>query len=60
MAACQQFFFSSHSSLPGLGGLEEGRKHGGRGPLQRVHRGLQRGAGGALRRQFAQTDTLPA
>lgn len=51
---------SSRSSLSGLRGLEEGWKHGGRSPLQRVHRGLQRGAGGPVRRQFAPADALPA
>lgn len=54
------FFSSSPSSLAGLGGPEESREHGGRRPLQRVHRGLQRGAGGPVRRQSAAADALPA
>lgn len=48
------------SSLPGFGGAEEGREYGGRAPPQRVHGGLQRGAGGAVWRQPAPPDPLPA
>lgn len=62
-ACCFDTFLSSSSSpssLIGFGGPEEGREHGGRRPLQRVHRGLQRGAGGPVRRQSAAADALPA
>ena len=48
------------SALPGLGGAEEGGGPGGGRSPQRVHRGLQRGAGGAVRGQPAQADPLPA